>query len=478
MAPLAVSLVATPFVIRLLGSESYGVFILIGLIPVYLGFADFGMGLASTKFASESYAQGDNGTEARIVRTAACIALCVSLPIATVMFIFSENIIGLFNVPEYLHSEASLALRFASVTFVVAFLNNIFNTPQLTRLRMDLNTFVNAGFRILGIVAIPILLYFVGGIAVAVFALMIVSLMTLAGHLLVSGRLLPELIGVSVEHRAIRPMLKFGTGLVIAAFAAILLVNAEKGVLAAAVSVTALAHYSVAFTLASMMTLFSGAMIQSLLPAFSQLQGDTKRQHLNSLYSFGIRISLILAVPALVFISLFAKPFFSRWAGEEFGRESTLPFYLLAVGLAFNIVAYLPYVAIMASGRTDIFAKLYWIELVFYVVLVWFLASRYGAAGAALAWSIRVVVDAIIQFALAKRVAGVRFSGKGLFWFAPAAIIVLLPLATYFYLDELSLPLLVGAMFCFGVYVIVISKTMLEKEEITWLLQRINKKYL
>lgn len=59
VAPLAVSLVATPFVIRLLGAESYGVLILIGLIPTYLGFAAFGMSMASTKFGSEAYAEGD-----------------------------------------------------------------------------------------------------------------------------------------------------------------------------------------------------------------------------------------------------------------------------------------------------------------------------------------------------------------------------------------------------------------------------------
>ncbi len=48
IAPMAVTLIATPFTIRLLGSEGYGVFVLVALIPTYLGFADFGMGLGST----------------------------------------------------------------------------------------------------------------------------------------------------------------------------------------------------------------------------------------------------------------------------------------------------------------------------------------------------------------------------------------------------------------------------------------------
>ncbi|MGH7783466.1 MAG: flippase, partial [Candidatus Binatia bacterium] len=407
--PMAVSLVATPFTIRLLGSEAYGVLILVGLIPTYLGFAEFGMSIASTKFASEAYAAGDTAKEAQIIRTAAVIAFLASLPVGVGIFLLSGWLVTLFNVPEHLAGDASLALKFASVTFVVNFLNGIFNTPQLTRLRMDLNTFVSAGFRILGQVAVPVVIFYVGGIAAAIFALMVVSLLTLGAHILVSGNLLPDLFGKSIDRGVIRRLLKFGGGLVVAGIAGIFLVNVEKGILAATVSPKALAYYSIAFTLATMMTLFSSSMIQSLLPAFSQLQSDAKRDQLNALYSRGIRISLILCVPALVFLSLLAKPFFTRWAGPEFGQESTLPFYILAGGLAFNIIAYLPFTAIMATGRTDIFAKLYWAELAPYILLVWFLASRYGAIGAALAWSLRVIADAVFQFVLAKKMARVTF---------------------------------------------------------------------
>jgi O-antigen/teichoic acid export membrane protein len=117
VAPLGVSLFTTPFTIRLLGAESYGVLILIGLIPTYLGFADFGMGMASTKFGSEAYAEGDEEKEARIIRTAALIALCSRVPVAAALMAFAAPVVGLFNVPEALRAEATLALRLAAVTF-------------------------------------------------------------------------------------------------------------------------------------------------------------------------------------------------------------------------------------------------------------------------------------------------------------------------------------------------------------------------
>lgn len=473
VAPLGVSLVTTPFTIRLLGSDGYGVLILVGLIPTYLGFADFGMSMASTKFGSVAYAAGDAEKEGRIVRTAALIALLTSVPVAALVIIFAASIVGLFNVPPEYLSDATLALRLASVTFVVNFLCGIFNTPQLSRLRMDLNTMIGTIPRILGLIAIPIVIYLGFGIVGAIVVLLIASLATLAGHLIVSRRLLPQLVGATIDRPLVRPIVRFGGALVVAGIAAVLLVNAEKGILSATVSTTGLAYYSVAFTLASMLTMLSAAIIQSLVPAFSQLQSDSG--HLNSLYSRGIRVNLIWLVPTLVLLAIVAKPFFTIWAGEDFGRESVVPFYILAAGLAFNILAYFPYAAIMAAGRSDIFMKLYWIELVFYIFLVWMLTLRFGIVGAAAAWSIRGTADALILFSIAKRVGGVSFSYRGSYYFLSAIAVMLAPFIASLYFSELGPAVIITAFLALIIYTFIVWKTALEREELAWLIQRIRR---
>lgn len=472
VAPLAVSLVATPFTIRLLGAEGYGVLILVGLIPTYLGFADLGMGLASTKFASEAYAAGDAGREARTVRTAAVIALCASVPVGLLVFLFSERIVTLFNVPEHLLWEASMALKVAAFTFVLNFLNSIFNTPQLTRLRMDLNTFVTSGFRILGIAATPIVIYLGGGILGAVAVLCVASLLTLAGHIYVSGRLLPPLFDITLDRNAIRPLLKFGGALVGAGVVGVLLVNAEKGILSVILSTTALAYYYVAFTLVNMMTMFSGAMVQSLLPAFSQLQGLERRQQLHSLYSRGIWMNVVWLIPISVFLALVAKPFFTLWAGEDFGRESTLPFYVMLFGIIFNVVAYLPHALILSSGRTDVIAKLYMLEIVPYISLVWLLTRSFGVAGAAAAWSIRAIVDAALMFGIANRIVGVEFQWRRSKPFLAACALILTPTPFALLNQEMmvfAIPLVIAASL---VYIVIVWRTLLLNDELTWLSKR------
>lgn len=473
LVPIFFSLFATPIVTRLLGAESYGLYVLILLIPTYFSFADLGMNIASTKFGSEAFAQHSPKREARIVRTSAAIALVGSLPLSAAMIAFAGPILSLFKIPEHLAAEAAFALRLAAVVFVVNFLNNIFNTPELTRLRMDLNTAISSGIRLIGVVMTPIVVYLGGGVVGAVAVALCVSVVTLLGHLIVSTRLLPELFGLSIDRAAIRPMLKFGGSLLLAFIATAFLVNLEKLVLARVASVETLAYYSIAATVAAMLTFFSGSMAQSLMPAFSQMQSRRESAALQALYSRGLRITLIWLLPAIVTMVLVGRPFFTYWFSPDFGRESTGPYYIIVAGLFFTVLAYFPYTIVISSGRSDILAKIYWAELVPYLLLLWWLTARLGAVGAAIAWSLRALADSTLLFLLAPRISGVRFVKERIPQFLAAAAIMLLPVGALLYFQELNLQVIGTALAAAAAYVFIVLTRVLGSDEVLWLKSRI-----
>src|SRR5215469_15080637 len=67
LATLGVGFLLTPFIIRRLGTESYGALNLTVLVINYIMFSDVGQGFASTKFGSEAHVMGDDIREAEIV---------------------------------------------------------------------------------------------------------------------------------------------------------------------------------------------------------------------------------------------------------------------------------------------------------------------------------------------------------------------------------------------------------------------------
>jgi Na+-driven multidrug efflux pump len=54
-------------------------------------------------------------------------------------------------------------------------------------------------------------------------------------------------------------------------------------------------------------------------------------------------------------------------------------------------------------GRPDINAKFHMMELVLHVPLAWWLITNYGVTGAAIAWTVRVTIDATLLFVAASR---------------------------------------------------------------------------
>lgn len=403
---LGASLVATPFVIRLLGTELYGVLVLINLFIGYLTYSDFGMGTASTKFGSEFFVRNDEQGEASVVWMALIIALIpASLVAITVAGLSQVIVANLLHLPEHLQRQAAIALCLAALGFIFRTASNVLNTPQLVRLRIDLNVAITSGFGVLQILLVPLVLWNGGKLIEAVAVVALANAATLFSHTFVSSHLLPRLLHPQFNTKLARPMIAFGGASIVSGFAAILVTNTEKLILGTTASVSALAHYSVAFTLSSMVAMIPGATSQSLFPAFTQLITNEDASALQRLYSRAIRANFMWLIPAILILSVVAKPFFTLWAGEEFGRESTFPFYILLGGLIFNVIAYVPATMLSAMGRVNLIAKIYLAELFPYLLIVSALTYFFGAEGAAISWSARVIFDAFIFFYFVKKSA-------------------------------------------------------------------------
>src|SRR5258706_16023182 len=87
------TLVATPFVIRLLGVPGYGVLALVQVLIGYLSVADMGMGTASTRFGSVAHARGDDEGEAAAIWSSLAIAAVPAVTGALAVVLGSQPLV-------------------------------------------------------------------------------------------------------------------------------------------------------------------------------------------------------------------------------------------------------------------------------------------------------------------------------------------------------------------------------------------------
>lgn len=427
---LAASLVATPFTIRLLGPSAYGLLALVNAVIAYVTVLDLGMGAASTRFGSQAFARGDDRGEAAVVWTATVIAAVPTTLLAALLALFAEPLVrDVLQVDADLVDAATIAVRLGAIALLARVVAAVLSTSEQVRLRWDLYVGINTAGSLLQIGMIPVLLGFGHGVVAAVSVVAAVAVAVTVSHLVVAARLQPQLTAPTVERRLLRPLLGFGGALVAANGLALVLGNAERFLLARYESIAAVGAYAVASTIAALLSVLPIAVSQPMLPAFARLGATGDWAVVGRLYRRGIVYILVASLPAATLIAVVGRPFLRLWAGEQYGHASSGPLWILLVGIVINAVAFLPYNLLLALGATRAVAVCHLIELPLFVVYAPLLVIRFGAAGAAAAWTLRLALGAGLFFRVAAARVPAALPPSGVAPVARASSVLAVPLA-------------------------------------------------
>src|SRR5438046_273576 len=145
----------------------------------------------------------------------------------------------------------------------------------------------------------------------------------------------------------------------------------------------------------------------ALFPALSAPPGAMGDGEAKRLLAGSVRYLLLaLAVPIALLVA-FPGEMLQTWLGPAFAARSADVVRILSVGVLLNGLAHLPFVYLLGQGRPDVVARFHLLELLLYAVGAWWLVSGFGLTGAALAWTLRVTLDAVLLFAATRRLGGV-----------------------------------------------------------------------
>ena len=140
-----------------------------------------------------------------------------------------------------------------------------------------------------------------------------------------------------------------------------------------------------------------GALSSVLFPAFTvSLLHDQQRAAL--LFRRGVKYLFLAIFPLVLVIVAFAPEGLRIWLGPQFSPSSSSVLRWLAAGVFVNSLAFLPFTLIQSSGRPDRTAKLHLIELPVYLLALVLLVRADGIVGAAIAWTGRLTVEAVVVF--------------------------------------------------------------------------------
>jgi O-antigen/teichoic acid export membrane protein len=411
-APMLVAVFSIPILIHGLGKDRFGVLALAWALIGYASLFDLGLGRALTQLVARKMGAGEDHEVPTLVWTSLLLMLLLGLAGTLVAALLSPWLVHrALNVPLALQRETlqSFYLLGLSIPVVIstAGLRGLLEAHQkfglINALRIPMGIYSFAS---------PLLvLPFSKSLFPVVGVLVAGRMIGCIAHLLLCFRVVPELRERIAWHGAAAgPLLRFGGWMTVSNIVSPLMVTSDRFLIGALVSMTAVAYYATPYELVTKLLVIPGALVGVMFPAFS-VSFVHDRVRTAALYSRCVKYVFLILFPAVLLTVGLAQTGLTLWLGADFAQHSSRVLQWLAVGVFLNSLAQVPFALVQGVGRPDLTAMLHMGELPFYLLVLWWLISVYGVEGAAIAWTARVGVDALILFVMAKR----SFPGTALF---------------------------------------------------------------
>jgi O-antigen/teichoic acid export membrane protein len=397
--PLVVSLVTIPIYLGLIGEARYGVLAIAWLLLGYFGLFDLGLARAT----AQRIAALRDGTAAERAQTFwTALTLNVGLgvvgglliwPIASIFF---GNV---FKVEDALRSEVQAAVPWLILAVPMATLSGVLSGALQGRERfLELNLISVSGTVLFQLLPLASAMYWGADLRVLLPAALFARLLTL---LLLYGRCRRQIFQghtVTFVRAQAGQLLRFGGWVTVTSFIGPMMVILDRFIIGAMVGAKAVTYYTVPFQLAERSTIISSALSSALFPRFAAATLQEEQQ----LAQQGLRALVVVMTPLVAAGILFIEPFLAWWITPEFADQSAAIGQVILLGFWINSLAIIPYAQLQARGRPDLVAKCHLGEVLPYFGLLYLGLGTLGMIGAALAFSLRALVD----FALLSGLAG------------------------------------------------------------------------
>lgn len=397
VAPLLLAIFTVPYVIHHLGPDRYGLYSLAWIVVGYFALFNLGMGPATTKFVAELLGKGETEKLPELTWTAAASQTGLGIFGGILLAVSSPFLVShVLKIPAALHSQAYVIFLIMAALlpfdFAGASLGGVLGASQ----RFDLLNAIGIPASCLTYL-LPVVVLALGfGLPAIMISLGVVRIVSLFVTLAMCIRLYPSLRRVRFDFRLVRSLLGYGGWVTVSTAISPILAYFDRILLGAIISVAAVGYYAPPFLISSKLSILSGSLVPSLFPAFSASAGRGDTVWIRKTLIRSLKFLTLILGPAALLLSLFARPLLTLWLGTKFASEGTTALQLLAVGVVANSFASVAGSVSWGAGRPDIPAKFHIVELPIHIVLTWFLIRRFGLSGAALAWTIRTVLDFLL----------------------------------------------------------------------------------
>lgn len=383
-----VGLLYTPFMLRCLGQNEYGLYSLVASIIAYLTLLDFGFGPAVIRYTAKYRAEGKTREQQSLFGmffTLYSIIGVIAFGIGLLLYFNIDLLFDRTMSPDDL-SQARVMILLLLFNLAFTFPMSVFGSiigayerfifqKSILILRIILSTCVLIAVLMLGYKAVALV------VVQTVFNVLLLT----ANYIYCRKKLNVRLNFDSIRWPFVRQILGFSVWVFLGDVMFKFYYNTGQFVLGATSGTVEVALFALGITLMQMYIMFSGGISGVLLPKITSMVAQHKTdKEISDLFIRTGRLQYVIMSLILIGFIILGKPFILLWAGENYSS-------VYYISLIFFITTLVPLIqntaiAILQARNQQKFRSLMLVVVgAFSLVLQIALSKYYGAIGCAIA---------------------------------------------------------------------------------------------
>jgi O-antigen/teichoic acid export membrane protein len=192
----------------------------------------------------------------------------------------------------------------------------------------------------------------------------------------------------------LKPLFSFGSWITLSNIIGPVMMYMDRFVIVSVLGVSSVAFYVAPYEVVTKLLVIPAAISTVLFPFFAR--SSVNRFHDSAVkLNQGLMYSLVLLYPLCLIGTYFSGEWLSLWLGQEFSEQGRFVVIWLVAGILLNGISQVLFAKVQGFGRSDWTAILHLLELLPYLLLLWYGLKEWGIAGAAFAWFVRVLIDTV-----------------------------------------------------------------------------------
>lgn len=392
--PVLLAFAATPYIVKGLGNDGYGIRGLVSSITGYFALLDLGLNGAVTKYIAEYRAKNQNSQIAELLGTTLTTFTALGIVGGLIIFFLAEWFtMHLFTIPPSYYHEAILAFRLTGFGFFLSMLSWWGSSIAPGFQRFDIFNGISIGFGTITTLGMVLAVKLGYGLVGVVVANLSANAIAVIAYWVSSRRLMPDIpIRFSFDREMFKLTFMFGIYMVGFRVFALMFAQLDSVIIGAWVGTAAVTFYIVPQQVAQVVHGLNGKMMQIIFPMASEFSSKGEAEKMDRLFVRSFNLSVFIGLSIAVPLAVVGGSLLRYWVSPEMAQHSTVVLELLLVTFFLGGLTAMPTSllgGVNAPQYTTIGAM---VSGVFGVIFYYLLIKPFGIAGVAAGKALSVAI--------------------------------------------------------------------------------------